>query len=738
MTDVADRLRPGMPLLMLVFIVAGVSGTGIYGWIPLLPPAIAVALYLAIWLAKPTRRRRPEYAYAAAFLVAEAMLALAIILGHGSRGYTMTLLMMPVLLAAVVFPRRVVVALAGFAVLLVVGLTLGVDLQEVRAIPAVAYAPPLITISLAVTGLVIRDLDDASRRSAFVDELTGALNRAALTPRVAELTHQTTASGEPVAAVIADIDHFKEINDRYGHVKGDAVLREIARRLADSVSAFEPVYRLGGEEFLVLLPGHDVAAAREVAVRMWRAVRQADMEGVMVTMSFGVAASFPAEPLDFDAVFARADYALYEAKQGGRDLVRTAAEERERDVDGAAGPLLTAARQHRPALLRAIGQEGPPHRERPQPPSSVRLEDSVGSGRRWSGGGAAVTEELEREHVIDLNRRLATLFRVLAASSFVGIAGAIPQFGWHPLVAPVIGAIPYYLLSHQAHRFRRPSRALGTGWALFQTSIAIGFASAHGAPLFALALIVQMVPGRCAVLRTRAAAAGTIYTALLIAGVSLYLDPSRVLANPSIALFPIALVIEAGYVGSVVGGSAVRFRGAGILDDLTGLLNRTALGTRLLEIEAQTASIPHGVAIVLADLDHFKAINDQAGHGAGDTVLRVLAARIAGCLRTFDAAYRVGGEEFLVLLPDADLAQATQIAERVLETVREEPCEGLSLTVSVGVAATRPGERFAYHELFGRADAALYEAKRTGRDRICVDDGASDGGTFAQHLIEAA
>ena len=143
-----------------------------------------------------------------------------------------------------------------------------------------------------------------------------------------------------MSAIVGDVDRFKRVNDDHGHGVGDAVLKEIVRRLSDCLSAFEPVYRMGGEEFLILLPGLHTAAAEEVALRMWEAVRAQPIAGVRVTMSFGVATS-GAEGFDFDALFARADEALYAAKRGGRDWVRLAR------ADGAApvSPLAAATWQ---------------------------------------------------------------------------------------------------------------------------------------------------------------------------------------------------------------------------------------------------------------------------------------------------------------------------------------------------------------------------------------------------------
>ncbi|MDE3070231.1 MAG: hypothetical protein KGJ43_05835, partial [Acidobacteriota bacterium] len=204
MTDVARRLRPGMPLIVGVITVAGLSGVGHYGLLPLLPPTAAIALYAGVWLMQTPRRARPELTYAAVFLFSEAMLAVAIMLGTVPHGYSLTLLTLPVIPASVVFPRRVVIAFVAYAVALLVAVTFAVDLPEVRAIPAVAYGPAFVMVTLAVVGLVVRDLDDASRRSAFFDDLTGTLNRSALAPRVAELAVQTRIGGDPVAVILTD------------------------------------------------------------------------------------------------------------------------------------------------------------------------------------------------------------------------------------------------------------------------------------------------------------------------------------------------------------------------------------------------------------------------------------------------------------------------------------------------------------------------------------------------------
>ncbi len=726
MTDAARRLRVVTPVVFALFAIAGLAGIGVYGWRPPLAGGAAAVLYVLTWARNTPRRPRPEYAYALAFVFAEVMLAASAVLARGPRGYGLVILMMPLVPFAVAVPRRVVVAGCALTAALMLGVIFGADVVELHAAPPVAWCVPLVLVSLTVTLLVVRDVDDAARRTASVDDLTGALNRAALRPRLAELRHQVAASGAPVGVIVGDIDHFKAINDRHGHVAGDNVLRGIARRLSECVSAFDPVYRLGGEEFVILLPGHDSDAAYDVAARMHKAVRARPLDGVGATMSFGVASSDAGQPFDFDVAFERADAALYAAKRGGRDRVSTG-----RDVECAG-----AAPQRRRASVDAgtgAGQPSPgrAHRvaARARGHGRARLRSAT-SG--WTHGAAPssrdltpVTEKLEHEHVLEVNRRLTPLFRVLSVIGFVAIAAAIPWFGWHTLIAPGIVAIPVALAEVYSNRLPRPVISLAAGWLLFQTAIAIGFLSARGAPLFALSLFVLMVPGPSAMLPARVAAVGAACTAGLMTAVALILGGAQVRHNPAILLFPLALLVEAACVGAVIGRSAVGARGAGVVDELTGLLNRAALRARLLELDAQAIGMSHAVAVLLIDLDHFKQINDAVGHARGDAVLREAAARLRATLRTFESAYRVGGEEFLVLLPGGDTPAAVGVAERLCQAVRSEPCAGRAVTISVGVAVADPGQPLDYRDTFARADAALYEAKRGGRDRVCVASDAS-------------
>jgi diguanylate cyclase (GGDEF)-like protein len=126
----------------------------------------------------------------------------------------------------------------------------------------------------------------------------------------------------------------------------------------------------------------------------------------------------------------------------------------------------------------------------------------------------------------------------------------------------------------------------------------------------------------------------------------------------------------------------------------------------------------------IVDLDHFKAVNDSHGHQAGDTVLRGFVDIARQALRDWDFIGRLGGEEFGVLLPETDAQQALLAAERLRQAVRSAPIPlgsdaAVPVTVSIGVA-TMGADDADVHALLARADAALYEAKNTGRDKVAV------------------
>jgi diguanylate cyclase (GGDEF)-like protein len=154
-------------------------------------------------------------------------------------------------------------------------------------------------------------------------------------------------------------------------------------------------------------------------------------------------------------------------------------------------------------------------------------------------------------------------------------------------------------------------------------------------------------------------------------------------------------------------------------DGLTGLPNKRAVADALKRTFAQASATKAPLALLLLDLDHFKQVNDQRGHAMGDQVLASVGAALRGVLRVRDFAGRNGGEEFAVLLPETETAAALEIAERIRAAIAEISLSGteVSVTVSIGVAGF-PGHANTLERLERLADAALYVAKRQGRNRV--------------------
>ena len=158
-----------------------------------------------------------------------------------------------------------------------------------------------------------------------------------------------------------------------------------------------------------------------------------------------------------------------------------------------------------------------------------------------------------------------------------------------------------------------------------------------------------------------------------------------------------------------------------LVDGLTGLANRRQAEDALASEVSRAARFGGPLAIVIGDLDDFKAVNDEHGHPVGDTVLREFAAVLARSVRDVDIASRWGGEEFLLVLPGTDAAGAVRLAQRIRDYVEGRTLvtpEGIPVrvTASFGIAELEDGD--AAEQLVASADAALYQAKRAGKNRV--------------------
>lgn len=173
-----------------------------------------------------------------------------------------------------------------------------------------------------------------------------------------------------------------------------------------------------------------------------------------------------------------------------------------------------------------------------------------------------------------------------------------------------------------------------------------------------------------------------------------------------------------------------RLMRSGFTDFLTGFHNRRYLNARLREELARAQRSKQPITCLMIDVDHFKRINDQYGHLAGDAVLREVARRVDAQMRVSDTGARFGGDEFAIVLPQGSIADGEKLAARVLNAVRGEgitvaPGVTEKITLSIGAAAAAPAQnardyRALADKLIAEADAALYRAKSAGRNRIDV------------------
>ena len=162
-----------------------------------------------------------------------------------------------------------------------------------------------------------------------------------------------------------------------------------------------------------------------------------------------------------------------------------------------------------------------------------------------------------------------------------------------------------------------------------------------------------------------------------------------------------------------------------VIDPLTGLHNRRYMETHLKTLVAEASTSGRPLSVLVADIDYFKRINDTYGHDAGDAVLKEFAARFRRNTRSIDLACRLGGEEFVIIMPDTDITRATQVGERLRTCIAEDSfqlsaAKSIRVTASVGLAALERWDDTP-ETIFKRADIALYAAKRDGRNRVMTE-----------------
>ena len=516
----------------------------------------------------------------------------------------------------------------------------------------------LVQLFAAQASIALRNAEahGAVMTQAEHDALTGLRNHGAFQREIGLLI----TLGEPFGLLMLDLDAFKTYNDWHGHPEGDALLARIATAMAGALREGDRVYRYGGDEFAVLLPGISAAAAREVTERIRTAVaRLTDDVGPAVTVSAG-AAFYPDDAREKDDLVAVADRALYLAKPA--DRLRLGIDDPTRD------PYLAAIDQMTLRLL-----------ERLEPRQLLReIVDRAASLVGVKHGFLYLLEE--NDGSTDLVCRVGVgLFDGLDGYHLppgTGIGWTVVRNG-RPMNVDDYGAYP------------TPAGGLD----------AKAFGAVCAVPLSSDGEVLGLI-GLASGDRERPFSERELEAL------------SRFAQLASIALDNARLFERAQTEGRQRAHAALH-------DMLTGLPNRTFLLERMAgHLDAKPAADGRGararVALILLDLDRFKVVNESLGHGAGDLLLAEVGRRLVATARTTDVVARLGSDEFGVLLgPVRSVREAERVAARITASVGIPfDLDGQEVTVgaSLGLAVGKAGFTYA-GDLLKEAEIALHRAK---------------------------
>jgi diguanylate cyclase (GGDEF)-like protein len=320
--DMEERVRryrfACFGILALALGIGGGSSLG-YWWVPLLALGL---LGFAVADRFMRNSAHPALWVAGAWAALPALLAASVLVTGGPTSPALVWFALPAVTLGFRFEPRGMVAGTVYLIAVFLAVAIVPDPQaawEERQMLIVTAA--LIFSTVILSGALVES-DRAHRRRSTLDSLTGLFNRTALEQRLGELDGQPCdpSQGRSHAFLLCDLDHFKQVNDRFGHAAGDAVLQDVAYTMRATLRAGDSIYRVGGEEILVMLPGAGHEDALEIAERLRIAVRERRPVGVQVSVSIGAAVAEPGL-VDCEDMLARADAALYAAKARGRDLV---------------------------------------------------------------------------------------------------------------------------------------------------------------------------------------------------------------------------------------------------------------------------------------------------------------------------------------------------------------------------------------------------------------------------------
>ncbi len=752
---------------------------------PLLTPLAILALTPERW----RRRGRPGLLIGWVFNVGQSALALhaagAVARAFGVRAEGTPIELLALLAAAIVFTVAQDVMVG---VMIALQSRTSIFSSDVFRLPALLSDSLLAVLGVIVAGLwlhtpfllgllpplliiVFRMTRTAHlAHLAELDVKTGLHNYRHFERVLEEELARSARVGRPLAVLFADLDHFKQVNDRYGHTVGDEVLQQTSTLMKSVLRKTDLVARFGGEEFVALLPGTDAEQAIYLAERIRQVVEShvftAGTEGISLhcSISVGVAAA-PDDGTDSITLMKQADVAMYRAKRTRNAVAR---------------PSAAVARLSTEVVEPAVVQSGttlPLHGHLVLWSCVVGgLVAALASGVQVFQAGALLDLWPFILLVIGaefLGVRIYETGRDRISFSFAG-ASAMLAVTAMPLGAPLVVFTASVVHNLQAKR-RDPSRML---FNLANPSLAIGGAvaaylllrpagqgfspmhlvAALGAAVVfyafnsgPVALLVSLSSRRPlgTVLRESGWSApiniflgltgaflGGAHEILGVIGTLIYVVPvliMRLTLDFYAKRSQKAIATLQALNGQLEAEISQRQRFEETLehqalhDPLTDFPNRSFLLARMGELVEETKDAAPRLALLLLDLDRFKEINDTFGHQTGDSLLQEVGQRLRDRLRAGDTIARLGGDEFGVLLPDADAQAAVRAARTILEALQQPlVLEGQELEVgaSIGIALS-PEHGSDPDALLRRADVAMYVAKR-GHTRLAVYDPEQD------------
>lgn len=629
-------------------------------------------------------------------LGAVAVMSASLLSGGADSAY-LQIILFPALYAAYFFSMRTATAhLALYT-------AMGAGVLLVSASPDDPYAATRVLVTFAgawaLGGVIswhrrrLLGAEAQARRQALCDPLTGIHNLRGLRADV-----DASPPEHGTALLVIDIDNFKGVNSHYGHTGADRLLIAVARQLTEAAGDGAVVSRIGGDEFVVLVRGHDQDGLRSLIERCETAVLQsrsaAGFGGPDLTASIG-AAAWPRDGQDLSALLDAADH----------DMLARKRDSRRGRVDVA-------------ALSAPDGQCHGPH------PALVPDDDAPAEGPRPS--------------------RIAAWWRALPARTVAGTAG-----WWSAATA----ALAVYLLAGGA--ITTPAVVLGLiVYAVLAGALLLVLTPRLGEPVF----IVSDITAFACLVTIVALTGGTMspmlpFILVPVATTAYFSSRPEALANLAGSIVVCAtpfvyataqerLDYAVGFVALATIATVLTLvisrnrreldaaeraaREQALQDPLTRMPNRRAFSDHLSD--ALTGAADAGGAVVCAaiiDLDNFKRVNDRHGHAAGDLLLRSIGQALEEVVRHDDVVARVGGDEFAIVAPGTDLAMGRMLGERCVTTVEQVAArlgyDDCAVSATVGFALYRRDAQTA-DDLIAAADTALLRAKDAGKRRVACPD----------------